>query len=373
MSSLVSSIFGGGVDEKPESSATLFGNKEQFQDIPLKEDYHVKESRRGKKKPKGEGKEGLSGEELAEKERCTVFVGNLPVDTTRKSLTKLFSDCGTISSARIRSAPVTPVKVSQKGDPNLVRRVASQMGKLDSSNKASVHGYVVFEKEESVVEALKQNNMLLPGGGSRRIRVDCAQPTWMENTQRAVFVGNLPFDDPNAESDLQKHFARHCGCTEDEIEGVRIIRDKTTYLGKGFGYVLLATSQLQGTALRFMPNTSYKNRTLRVIPCTKAKRKKPPKENEESNAAKRYNTNTAPKRKADGNTQTDAVGALKRLLTKEHESGTTSKKKRRARGTTSKPTAHKAGGSKKTKDSDKKYRKLIQNRVDQVKNERRGR
>lgn len=45
-----------------------------------------------------------------------------------------------------------------------------------------------------------------------------------------MFVGNLPFDVQDEE--LYTHFER-CG----EIEFVRIIRDKKTNIGKGFGYV----------------------------------------------------------------------------------------------------------------------------------------
>jgi nucleolar protein 12 len=45
-----------------------------------------------------------------------------------------------------------------------------------------------------------------------------------------VFVGNLPFDVQDEE--LYTHFER-CG----EIEFVRIVRDKKTNIGKGFGYV----------------------------------------------------------------------------------------------------------------------------------------
>ena len=45
-----------------------------------------------------------------------------------------------------------------------------------------------------------------------------------------MFVGNLPFD--VQDEDLYSHFSR-CG----EIEFVRIVRDKKTNIGKGFGYV----------------------------------------------------------------------------------------------------------------------------------------
>lgn len=48
--------------------------------------------------------------------------------------------------------------------------------------------------------------------------------------KRSVFVGNLPFD--VQDEDLYLHFMR-CG----EIEFVRVVRDKKTNIGKGFGYI----------------------------------------------------------------------------------------------------------------------------------------
>ena len=45
-----------------------------------------------------------------------------------------------------------------------------------------------------------------------------------------MFVGNLPFD--VQDEDLYRYFLR-CG----DIEFVRVVRDKKTNIGKGFGYV----------------------------------------------------------------------------------------------------------------------------------------
>jgi nucleolar protein 12 len=48
--------------------------------------------------------------------------------------------------------------------------------------------------------------------------------------KRCVFVGSLAFD--VQDETVYQHFAT-CG----EIEFVRIVRDKKTNIGKGFGYV----------------------------------------------------------------------------------------------------------------------------------------
>jgi len=56
-----------------------------------------------------------------------------------------------------------------------------------------------------------------------------ANPTAHDH-KRSVFIGNLPFD--VQDEDLYTHFSR-CGA----IEFVRVVRDKKTNIGKGFGYV----------------------------------------------------------------------------------------------------------------------------------------
>jgi nucleolar protein 12 len=51
-------------------------------------------------------------------------------------------------------------------------------------------------------------------------------------------VGNLPFD--VQDEAIYMHFAR-CG----KIEFIRIVRDKKTNIGKGFGYVQFRVSSLK--------------------------------------------------------------------------------------------------------------------------------
>lgn len=53
-----------------------------------------------------------------------------------------------------------------------------------------------------------------------------------------MFVGNLPFDVQDEQ--LYTHFKR-CG----EIEFVRVVRDKKTNIGKGFGYVQFKVALLR--------------------------------------------------------------------------------------------------------------------------------
>ena len=50
-------------------------------------------------------------EQLKEESERTIFVGNLPVDITRKALASIFKPCGTVLSTRLRSVAVSGVKL----------------------------------------------------------------------------------------------------------------------------------------------------------------------------------------------------------------------------------------------------------------------
>lgn len=50
-------------------------------------------------------------EQLKDESERTIFVGNLPVDITRKALASIFKPCGTVLSTRLRSVAVSGVKL----------------------------------------------------------------------------------------------------------------------------------------------------------------------------------------------------------------------------------------------------------------------
>ena len=60
-------------------------------------------------------------------------------------------------------------------------------------------------------------------------------PFPQHDMKRSLFVGNLPFN--LEEEELREHFEEF-----GTIESVRLIRDKATGVGKGFGYVLFEVS-----------------------------------------------------------------------------------------------------------------------------------
>jgi nucleolar protein 12 len=85
----------------------------------------------------------------------------------------------------------------------------------------------VYRNTESVARAVAGLNGVLWEGN--HLRADQADGGGRDY-KRCVFVGNLPFE--VQDEALWRHFER-CG----EIEFVRVVRDKKTNLGKGFGYV----------------------------------------------------------------------------------------------------------------------------------------
>lgn len=227
----------------------------------------------------------------------TIFVGNLPLGTTRKDLARLFRDCGSIQSTRIRSVATDSeagVKLPPHlaGKQGLVKQVLVNQNKLDASTKATVLGYVVFENQESVEKALLMNNTPVPAKTedgtntitttNRRMRVDRVNKEY--DARRSVFVGNMPYQAD--EEGLRACFVQNCQNWNDEdIDGVRIVRDKQTHQCKGFGYLLFKDTTMVATALRTMDGVEYLGRPLRVRVC--GKRFKTRSQDEDTNKNKK--------------------------------------------------------------------------------------
>ncbi|XP_066280947.1 RNA-binding protein 34-like [Branchiostoma lanceolatum] len=190
-----------------------------------------------------------------ERDHRTVFVGNLPVSTTKKELKKMFRKFGEIESVRFRSIA--------QSNPNVSKRVAMMRQEIQEK-KRNMNCYVVFTEKASAQAALKRNGTIV--GGSHHIRVDLASNSQKFDHKLSIFVGNLPFD---VEDDsVYEHFSQ-CG----EVEGVRIIRDSKSGLGKGFGYVLFQDSASVGLAIRLneKPFAGRKIRVKRAVKKEKVK------------------------------------------------------------------------------------------------------
>ncbi len=170
------------------------------------------------------------------KDDRTLFVGNLPISMDQKAIIKLFKEYGKIESVRIRSIPIAGMKVDKAGDQNLVKKV-SAVRHTFGDQKSSFNAYVVFEDAASVEPALVENNRVID---NRHIRVDRMNPTLFD-TQRSLFIGNLPYRVD--EEEVREYFAKVLPHGQDDIEGIRIIRDPETLIGKGIAYLLLKTRE----------------------------------------------------------------------------------------------------------------------------------
>ncbi|NWI56008.1 RBM34 protein, partial [Calyptomena viridis] len=178
-------------------------------------------------------------------DRRTVFVGNLPVNCTVQVLKSLFKKYGQIQSVRFRSLIPAEDTISKK--------LAAIKHKLHPSAKF-VNAYVVFKEECDAQKALKENGTEIASGF--HIRVDTASKTSSHDNKRSVFLGNLPYDIPN--DAVREHF-HVCG----DVVGVRIVRDRKTGLGKGFGYVLFENTDAVHLALK-LNNSVLMGRQIRV-------------------------------------------------------------------------------------------------------------
>ncbi|XP_075041074.1 RNA-binding protein 34 [Mixophyes fleayi] len=188
----------------------------------------------------------MAGERV--KNKRTVFVGNLPVTCTKQMLKTCFKEFGQIESMRFRSVA--------RADPTLSRKVAAIHRKVHPKRK-SMNAYVLFKEQDSAAKALVRNGNEISNGF--HIRVDLASKGSSHDKKKSVFVGNLPYD--IEDEALREHFSE-CGT----VEGVRIIRDHHSGIGKGFGYVLFQGSDAVQLALK-LENSDLMGRKLRVKRC----------------------------------------------------------------------------------------------------------
>jgi nucleolar protein 12 len=318
--------------------------KQKLSRDEVSEDEDDTDDKPESKQPKNsvdEDKDSTSNEPEKKDEERTVFVGNLPLSITRKKLAALFKDkgCGPIASCRIRSVPVTGIKLPQDraGNQRMMKKVCVNTKQIDNTLIDTVQGYVVFKNLDTVAKALELNNKLV--FEDMRIRVDRDTPT--VDPSRSVFVGNLPYG--TKESTLQDHFQQGCLFEDGDVVGVRIVRDKETFQCKGFGYVLFSEKSLVPAALKLHQST-YMKKSIRVMVCGKRLK------------GKKGDTRPKYKAKPETGEQKTTVGAFRRIIGKQQkEASVTHKRKRGGEKNKNGPgTKAAAGGLSKRAALDKK-------------------
>lgn len=197
------------------------------------------------------------------RDRCTVFVGNLPNTVTKKEIIKYFKKFGSVVNTRLRCAAVS--------DPRIPKKV-SVIKKDFHKDRSNIHAYIRFNNEISASRALEANGDVFE---DHHLRVDLVTQKEHEN-KKAVFIGNLAF---SAEEDALWKLFENCG----PIDSIRIVRDQRTGMGKGFGYVNFKSKDSVELALQLNGET-IKERPIRVSRCGNIK-----------HLNKKPNTNTKPK------------------------------------------------------------------------------
>lgn len=213
-----------------------------------------------KKRKRGEAVETMKTRTYDDEEKLkrTVFVGNLPLKVSKKTIVKEFSQYGSVESVRLRSVPLLDTKIPRKG--------AIIKGQVNEAIN-SQHAYIVFEEASHANAALAHNMEEFNGN---HIRVDAAHAphgTVKGNSAlsydhtRSIFVGNIPFDVKDEE--LYQTFGAGKS-PEMGIEAVRVVRDPQTSLSKGIAFVLFKTKAGVSHVLSSKHNVKLRDRILRI-------------------------------------------------------------------------------------------------------------
>lgn len=197
----------------------------------------------------------LRRKEAPERRLRTLFVGNVPISVVsdrkiQRALKRVFEEVGPVESLRIRSV------IGKRALPKKVACITGQT----SEERDACNVFVVMQEAAACAKAEAQLNGRMFEG--RHLRVDAAENASRKpNSKKSVFVGNLP----HLVSD-ETLWALFAGC--GTITAVRVIRDRDTGTGKGFGYVAFQERASLELALQ-LHGSDCGGRPIRVSKCAK--------------------------------------------------------------------------------------------------------
>lgn len=217
--------------------------------------------------PVHESLTGTAKSDELEKSNRTVFLGNVSTEaikskTAKKTLLRhLASFCSTLPESsgphKVESIRFRSIAFASGG--GIPKRASFAKREILDETTPSTNAYAVYTTLQAARKAPAALNgtMVL----DRHLRVDSlAHPAEIDH-KRCVFVGNLSFIDSETpeedektgkkkkvrapadiEEGLWRIFNAHTGgkdkkATKKSVEFVRVIRDSTTRVGKGFAYV----------------------------------------------------------------------------------------------------------------------------------------
>ncbi|XP_039480017.1 RNA-binding protein 34 [Drosophila santomea] len=255
-----------------------------------------------KAKANNKNEEGVKRERNPADEASTVFVGNLPINTKRVQLVKLFQPYGLVQSIRLRTA----------GGKQLFKH-------KQRKGAGSLNAYVVLQNPEIAQQALslhgtefKENHLrVTPAAKAEGFGQGTDQQPSDKDAKRTIFVGSLKYS--ATEEQLREIFSS-CG----EIDYIRCLQDGDKGC-KGVAYVCFQKPDAVGLALEL-------NQTLlddRPINVERYQVKKLGAKQVRDAAAASAASKTSSKTKAKNQ---NSAGAKKRLDKKKGKENSSSKK-----------------------------------------------
>ncbi|CAD5227248.1 unnamed protein product [Bursaphelenchus xylophilus] len=209
----------------------------------------AKKQKKSKKTDKTEEKEHKPRFDYNTATDRTVFVGNVKMETKRKTIEKLFKPYGEVEACYKRSLLGKTEKLTKK--------MFGTDKKLNKSVKDATF-YVRFVKAEDAKRALEVNGTELDG---RILRVTISSKKQVDSS-RSVFVGNLRRE--VTEQELFDFVKEHIGAPE----ATRIVHDKFTGFGKGIGFITFKDASQVPLALN-LTGQVLRGRPIRVTKIAK--------------------------------------------------------------------------------------------------------
>lgn len=242
----------------------------------------------------------------------TLFVGNIPTTVlTSKTISRLFKQHFEVDSNQIESLRFRSIAVSAE----MSKRVAVITGQISETHD-TCNAYIVLTPSSTPSAlAASTNGSLFEG---KHLRVDIvgknngsttedgadANTAKQHSTKKSVFIGNLSHT--IKDESLWESFSS-CG----PISYVRVIREKGTGKGKGFGYVAFKDRSSIELALK-LDGTKCEGRKMRIKRCAKDgyQEKKKAHHEKRANAIKAIKDKVLGKKKdvGDGDGDEDVVG-----------------------------------------------------------------
>lgn len=179
-----------------------------------------------------------------ERELKTIYVGNIPIDTDKKEIYKLFKNEGQIDKIWVRSVPTN----TESNKPKKAKVALKDYSTVCKTKNC----YVLFKDTQGVENAVQRlNNTMFK---DRHLHVTPANRQ-ERDFKSTLFVGNLPYE---ADEEILRAVFEPFG----RVEYIRIVRDPVEYKCKGFAYVKM--NEKASIELLLKKKLKYGERDLRV-------------------------------------------------------------------------------------------------------------